>query len=511
MMEEISKEKVVAKNTVLLYIRLFITMGISLYTSRVVLSVLGIDDFGIYTVVAGFISLFSILSDSLSQSVSRFMSIALGNNNLNLKKQIFSSSVNILLFLTLIVLLLVELIGKWYISEKINVPPNRINILNIIFQLAVANFSLSIFKVAFTSLIFAHEEVKAFTWLSLVEVLLKLVAVILLIYVPLDKLVAYVASLLVINLVMTLATVLYCVFKFEECRYSISNDINLLKQMLSFSGWNLLGRSSWILSSQGINLLMNSFFGVSVNAARGIATQVDGATSQFVTNLMIAINPQIIKSYAAQDTGYMKRLICKGSKFAGYIALLYTVPLVFEARQVLQLWLGVVPDKTVIFMQLTLVAALFSVMTQTLNTAIQATGNIRGYQIITSLLTVLSIPLSYLAFYLGGEPMLSYVIVIVLNILLVLVNMLFVNTFLDIPIVFLIREILLKIMLVGLISSIVPMLVISYFPPTILRLISVIVISLFCLSTTILTVGTNQNERAFIINNLKSLVSRIIM
>ncbi len=503
---EIQREKRVAKNSLILYIRLFVTMAISLYTSRVILNVLGVNDFGIFSVVAGFISMFSVLSDSLSTSISRFITIALGKNDIDLQKKIFSNSVNVQVIITILVVVLVEIIGLWFINEKINVPKEREGILNIVFQLSVANFAIGIIKVAFTALIFAHEKATVFAWLTIIEAVLKLFAVLMLSHSSVDRLVTYVLYLLIIHIFMALVAAIYCFLKFNECRYKFEFDSKLLKEIFNFSGWSLIGRSALIISGQGINMLMNVFFGVIVNAARGIASQVDGATQQFVNNMMIAVNPQIIKAYAAGDFSYMNRLVCKGAKFAGYVALLYTIPLLLETEQILHLWLGEVPEYAVAFTRLSLLSTLFYMMTLSLNTAIQATGEIKKFQLITSILLFSNIPITYILFTVGLHSIWGYIVSIIINISLVFSAVFLVKNKIGLSGMFFIKEVPLKIIIVMVLSSVIPLIIVLIYKPSLIRLLVVLFMSILCTISMIFTIGTTKPEKNFFKENFISKV-----
>ena len=499
-----SKEKRIAGNSIILYLRLFITMGISLYTSRVVLRVLGIDDFGIYNVVAGFIAMFAVLSDSLSSSISRFITIALGENDLEYQRKIYSTSVNIQIILTIIIVLLAELFGLWFINDKINVPLEREGILNTVFQLAIVTFAFGIIKVAFTALIFAHERAKAFGWLTIIESLLKLLAILMLSHSSYDKLVVYVIYLLLIQIAITISTAVYCYKSFKECRYRNVFEVSLIKEMFSFSGWSFLGRSAFVICNHSINILINYFFGVGVNAARGIASQVDGATQQFVTNIMIAVNPQIIKAYAVNDRAYMNKLICKGAKYGSFVVLLYSIPLLCETNQILQLWLGVVPSYTIVFTRLALITTLIYTMTLTLNTGIQATGNIRYFQIVTSVLMISALPFSALSFYLGGSPIYAYIIVLFINAILVFVEVLIVKDKIGLSYIYFFKEAILRTIIVGALSSILPIVLLNVLPSSIWRLIIITLLSLMTTTISIMLVGITKSERMFIVKSIRA-------
>lgn len=490
------REKQVVKNSAILYVRLLFTMAISLYTSRVILNVLGIEDFGIFTVIAGFISMFSILSDSLSNSISRFIAVALGKEDLNYLKKIFSTSVNIQILLSVFILVLLELVGLWFVDNKLNIPIERRPILNIIFQLSVINFSFGIIRVAFSSLIIAHEHASFFAKISISEAVLKLVIVFLIKYTTYDRLVAYVFLLMVVTILITVWAIIYCVRIFEECKYRLDIDKDLTKSMFGFASWSLVGQGSRVVNFQGINVLLNLFFGVTVNAARGIASQVDGATSQFTNNIMIAINPQIMKSYSTGDYDYMRKLVCQGSKYAGYITLLFLIPLLLETDIVLKLWLGVVPEYTAIFTRLTLIATLALVMSSTLNTLIQATGDVKKYQLSYGLVMLANIPVSYMALYIGAPAWIVYVLYLLLNLLLIFVHIYFVKIHIPFSGGLYFKDVVWKIVYIFLLSAIVPFLLILILDQSKIRLLLVSLMSIVSVIVSVYFLGLNNSERS---------------
>lgn len=491
-----NRETRVVKNTAILYIRLIVTMAISLYTSRVVLHVLGIDDYGIYNVVVGFISMFAVLSDSLSTAYSRFMTVSLGKDDMFLQKKIFSTSINAQLILALGLFVIVELAGLWFINHKINIPAERVGPVNIIFQIAVISFIFTIFRVSFIALIIAHERASAYAGISVCEAVMKLIAVLLLAhFATTDQLVSYVFLSLIVTLIITLTSVAYCFLRFQECRYQLALDCLLLKEILGFSGWTLFGRGALITSGHGISVVLNMFFGVGVNAARGIASQVDGATRQFAYSVMMAVHPQIIKSYAVDDKQYMYSLICKGAKYACFVMLIYSIPIIYETESVLKIWLGMVPDGAILFTRLALIEAFFHVMTITLNTSLQASGHIRNYQVVTGLLLILTVFLSYFLFVLGMPAVFAYFISIAINMIIVVESLYFTNKEVGLSVNYFIKEVILRSVCVVLLSSFISLIIINLLSPSFGRFVLVILCSLIVTTVSISAFGLNSSER----------------
>ena len=504
-----TRDKIIARNSAVLYFRLIFTMAISLYTSRVVLNVLGVDDFGIYNVVGGFISMFAILTDSLSQSISRFMNYALGKKDLELQKKVFSTSLNIHIIFSIILFVLIEIAGCWFIDNKINVPPDRINVLNVVFQLTLVSFIFNIYRVTFIGLIIAHEHAKAYAWFSIAESSLKLIAILSLsFYSNIDSLISYVVLLLFINVFVTICLVLFCCRNFDECIYKFVFDSRLLKKMMSFSGWTLAGRGAYIFSGYGINTILNVFWGVGVNAARGIATQVDGATRQFVYNVTMAVNPQIIKSYSENDQKYMEKLVCKGAKYTLFVMLLYMIPLICETEYILNIWLGVVPDSTVLFTRLAFVEAVFYVLSLTLNTAIQASGNIRAFQIISGFCFALSVLVCYILFSFGFAPFFAYIVSTITNLIVFLLALFYANKVAGVSIILFVREVFLKGGSIFLLSFLMPFMIINVFSPSVLRFVTTIIGSILISVVLIYTIGMGRSEKLMVREVLSRYIRR---
>lgn len=316
MLEDSQKNKRIAKNTLLLYVRMLFSMLISLYTSRVILQTLGVKDYGIYNVVGGVVTMFSILSGSLSAAISRFITYELGKGDTKKLSTIFSSVVNIQIGLSLIIVLLAETIGLWFLNVKMNIPADRMYASNWVYQLSILTFVLGLISVPYSAVIVAYERMSTFAYIGIFETTAKLVVVYMLLLFTCDKLILFATLMAMIALIIRFIYGVYCKRHFEECNYKFVYDNTLFKKMFSFAGWNFLGAGSALLMSQGVNILMNMFFGVTLNVARGIANQVDNAVQQFVNNFTTAINPQITKSYATDNLSYMHQLVSVGSKYS---------------------------------------------------------------------------------------------------------------------------------------------------------------------------------------------------
>ncbi len=500
--------KRVAKNTLLLYFRMFITMAVSLYTSRIVLNTLGVDDFGIYNVVGGVVAMFSLLSGSLSASVSRFLTFELGKGNTNQLRKIFSTSIVIHVALALVVLILAESIGIWFLNTKMNIPESRIVAANWVMQFSIFTFVVNIISVPYNATIIAHEHMKAFAYISIVEVLLKLAVVYLLYVLLFDKLIIYSLMIFAVALIIRIIYGIYCKSNFEECKLKFSFDKQILKEMTGFAGWNFIGASAGVMRNEGVNVALNLFCGPAVNAARGISFQVSAAINAFVTNFMTALNPQITKSYASGDHKYSLTLVYQGARLSFYMLLLLSLPIIFEAEQVLTIWLKIVPAHTVNFVRLVLLFTLTETLSRTMITAMLATGNIRNYQIIVGGLQLMNFPFSYLLLKIGLLPEITMIVSIVISICCLIARLVMLKGMIDISIRYFARNVMGNVLVVSILSSIIPYLVYRNLSPNIGRLIIVSIVSVVNTLSVIFFIGCSQKERKLVYSKIENFKSK---
>lgn len=424
--KHIENTKRVAKNTGLLYVRTIVMMLISLFTSRIVLEALGVENYGINNVVGGVVAMFSIISGSLSASVSRFLTFALGEGNKEKLRKIFSMSINIQIFIGLIIIILAESCGIWFINHKLNIPPDRLIAAHWVFQCAVFGFFIALLNVPYNASLIAHERMGVFAYMTIIDVVIKLLMAYAIFITPFDKLITFAILNLCVGILMRIIYGIYCVRNFEECRYEWAIfDKKLAKEMTGFAWWGFFGNTAWMFNTQGVNILINMFFGVVYNAARGVAGQVEAAVMSFVGNFSTALNPQITKSYAAGDKDYLFSLICRGTKFTYFLTLFFVIPLWFEAQTVLSIWLVEVPTDAAIFLNLSLICAILTSAAQPLLAAIMATGEIRKYELVTTLTGCLVFPLTYLAYKLGFNILSTYYIYMVVYTYLIWIKILF--------------------------------------------------------------------------------------
>ena len=473
-------------------------MFVSLFTSRIILQVLGVNDYGVYNVVAGAIGMFSILTSSLSSAISRFITFGIGQGDKDRLKTIFSTSVNIQILLAILILILTEIIGPWLINDKLNIPKESIYAAHWVLQLSIAGFMLGLISVPYSACIIAHEKMNVFAYMGILEVGLKLAFVASLYFIPGNKLIIYSICLFLIPVILQIIYWSYCTRKFAECRYRLVFDKSLLKEMSGFAWWAFFGNTAYMFNTQGVNILMNIYFGVALNAARGIVGQVEGAALQFVNNFTTALNPQIVKSYASGEHEYMNKLICRGAKFSLFLLFIFLIPLEFEAPYVLKLWLGVVPENADIFLRLSLISTASVLIGGTGYTSINATGNIKNYQITVTIVGCLVFPFTWIAYKLGAPALTSYIIFIIIYAILEVIRLYFMKRLFSFPISMFIRQTVLPIFYVAILAWIVPGIFYYTMSESIIRLIVICFASLISTCGIIYSIGLDNGERNLI-------------
>lgn len=503
-----SNKKRIIRNTLLLYVRMFLLMLITLYTSRVVLGILGVEDFGIYNVVGGVVAMFSVISGSLSAAISRFITYELGKGDKDKLMRIFSSSVTIQLGLGLIILILAESIGVWFLNTKMTIPTDRIYAANWVFQLSILTFIINLISVPYNAAIIAHEKMSAFAYISILEVVTKLIIVYMLLWSPFDKLIFYAILMTSVALIIRFVYGYYCKRHFEECTYHFIFDKELLKKMFGFAGWNFIGATSAVLRDQGGNIVINLFCGPTVNAARGIAYQVNSAISGFVSNFMMALNPQITKSYASGEKEYMMTLIYQGARLSFYILLILSLPVIINAHYILALWLKIVPEHTTLFVQLVLIFAMSESMSNPLITAMLATGNIRNYQIVVGGLQIMNLPISYILLKNGCMPETVLIVAICISQCCLAARLYMLKGMIGLSVRKYVSKVYFNVFAVTILSAIIPCISSYYLSETFINFIMICVISVICTFIVIYFVGCNRNERQFILSKITAIKSK---
>ena len=401
----------IARNTVLLYFRMLVMLVIGLFTYRIILRALGVTDYGVFSAVGGVVTMFTLVMNTVKSAITRYITVGLGEGDEGKLRRIFGTSLSIMALFGLLVLLLTETLGLWYVNAKMVLPPERLGAARIVLHTSALILVLDLLSLPYTATINAHEHMGAYAFISVLEGLLKLAVAFGVWFSPADKLVVYAVLLLAVSLLSRGAYALYSARRFHEARSGPCFEPALMKEIGAFAGWNFLGSGAYMLNTQGVNQLMNLFFGVGMNAARGVADKVEQVVRQFATNIALALNPQLTKSYVGGSRDYAFDLVCKGSKYYFWVLWVLAIPFLTDASWVLRLWLGAdVPPEAALFTKLTLLCFLIDFTPGTLNILEQAHGRIRKYYLVTSGVAVLVFPLTWAAFRLGAPAWTGYAI-----------------------------------------------------------------------------------------------------
>jgi O-antigen/teichoic acid export membrane protein len=498
-MPPINKTRI-AKNTALLYFRMLLTMLIMLYTTRVVLNVLGETDYGTYSVIGAIVTMFAFLSGTMATASQRFFAVELGIENHAKLKQLFN--INILIFagLAIAIFILAETVGLWYFKTQMNIPADRMEAAAWVYQFAIFTFMVSIMTTPYLAIITAREHMQAYAYLSILEVIFKLAIVFLLVYFPVDKLKLYAVLSFVVQILISAAYIMYSTLKFPECRVKYYWNKIMFKEVFGFAGWSVMGALAMTMRSQGINLMLNSFFDVLINAARGIAFQIYSALNMFVHNFFTAVRPQIIKSYSVDpedQSGEMMKLVFQSSKFCYYLILILSLPILIETKSILELWLPNVSDYTyyVIFTRLIIINAVIESLAQPFIASIQATGRIKVYQIVTGSIILLNFPVSYLFLRLGYPPKITMYISIIITIIAHLSRIYFMKNMLKMNVLNYIKHVILPISGVTLLTFVLPLLFYYSFSASFWRIAGVATMTVVSSAFIVYYIGLTKSER----------------
>lgn len=502
-----ANNKRIAKNTLLLYIRMFLMMGITLYTSRVVLQMLGVDDFGIYNVVGGIIVLFSFINNAMVASTQRFLNFELGRGNVEEAQKVFAASLNIYLVIVVIFMLLAETLGLWFLNRYINIPPERTVAANWVYQASLVATALNFVRMPYNAAIIAYERMSFYAYTSIIEASLKL-GIVFLLYAFADKLIAYAWLVSVVALLILLMYVFFCRRVFFICRHhTFAYDKRRYTALVSFSGWSLFGSVANMGASQGVNILLNIFFGVFVNAAMGIANQVSGAIGLFVGNFQTAFNPQIVKSYASGEMERFINLILKASKYSYYLLFLIALPCFICCNEILQLWLGEVPLHAVSFCRLLIIFSLIDAIQGPLWMSAQATGKIKHYQLLMSCLILLNLPVTYVVLKLFPIAELGLVIRVSINIITAVVRVVYLKLLFPFPGIRYVKETVGTCIVVSVMSVLFPWLIYQN-TDGLSQLCLTISASLVCTLVFIYIIGLSCSERQIVLNIIRRIFNK---
>lgn len=502
-----SNSKRIAKNTIFLYIRMLILMLVSLYTSRVVLAALGVEDYGIYNVVGGIVVLFTFINNAMITSTQRFLNYELGKNDQLQAQKVFSISLNIHILIAIFIFLLCETIGLWFLNTTIQYPESREFAVQVTYQLSVITTCVKIIRAPYNAAIIAYERMSFYAYLSILEAVLQLGIVFLLIAYNSDRLILYSILLCIVAIVVNLCYYAYCRTKFNICNYKLYRDKSIYKQLLSFSGWSLFGGVANMGASQGLNMLLNVFFGVTVNAAMGIATQVNSAVTSFVHSFQTAFNPQIVKSYAAGDYKYFIKLILSTSKYSYLLLFILALPIYICTPEVLSVWLTEVPDYSVSFCRLMLIFALLDALQGPLWYSVQATGKIKTYQILMSFMILSNLPIAYVCLKLGYSPSSVLVVRCIINLATLFVRLWYLNRLYKFPVMEFVNGVIFRIVPITVIAYLISYIPIDADTP-LLKILIVVAMTLVTNIVMILSIGLNRNERGVVRRNIKRLYEK---
>ena len=504
-MSNTSNNTRIAKNTIFLYFRMILLMVVSLYTSRVVLATLGIEDYGIYNVVGGFIGMFAFLNGAMSGCTQRFITIALGKGDEQNLKRVFSTCVITHGMIAIVVFLLAESIGLWFILEKLVIPESRMATAMIVYQCSIVSTIVMIMSFPYNADIIVHEKMSAFAYISIFEAFANLGIVYLLHVVNADKLALYAILLMLVKISVIMIYRIYCKRHFFESGFRWLFDKILLKEMLAFTSWNLFGGIAGTLMGQGINVLLNLFFGPVVNAARGVAVQVQSAVQLFSTNFQTALNPQMMKSYAAGDLQAMHVLLFRSAKFTFMLLLCLMLPLMLEINTVLGLWLKEVPKYTNIFVCLMLCISMVDAVSNPFMTASAATGRVKKYQSIVGSILLLIVPLAYISLKLGAEPYAVFIVHLTIAIIAFIARMLIIRKMIDLSIREYIKNAILPCIKVALPSIFVSLAVKYIFPNGLQYAVIVVITTLVIVLVISYLFGLTDSERRFVSSKIPIL------
>lgn len=505
-----SQNKRLAKNSLVLYLRMLLTMGIQLYTSRLVLQALGVEDFGIYNVVGGVVLLLNAVNASLSNANARFIAIEIGTGNQDSINRLYSSIMTIHYLFALIILILAETLGLWFVLNKLVIPESRMMAAFWVFQSAVFSSIVTIISSPFNGLIIAHEKMTAFAVISFIDALAKLLVALFLFISPFDRLIVYAILLAGINLAIRIIYTWYCKREFEESSYKLLWDKSISKNVLSFAGWTLTGNFAVMGYTQGLNILLNLFFGATVNAARGIAVQVQTASNVFVSGFQTAINPQILKSYSQHNLNRMHVLVNLSSRFSYYLMLVITIPVCLHTQYILTVWLGKVPEYTSQFVQVMMAVGLIHTLQNPTMIALHATGNIKTVQIVESLLLLSVVPIAYICLmWLQISPVMVFVIYFIIEFITQFVRVFMIYPKVHIPVAEYFNKIFFPITIVTILAGFCCVYYSHFFIITnFLELLENCIV--YCLITLIIVAifGLNNQERSYSYNFVKKILWR---
>ena len=505
-----ANNKRIAKNTMYLYFRMLFMTFIGLYTSRVILDKLGEVDYGIYNVVGGFVTMFTVVSGTMTTATQRYLSFEIGMKEKGNVRSIFSTMVWIHILFAIIVFLLAETIGLWFLNTHMNFPPERHEAANWVFQYSLFAFLLNICMAPYNGALIAYEKMSAFAYFSILEAILKLAICYVITITVFDKLSIYAFLITVIQITLMACYFFYCKKNFVQCKVDYKLNRQFTSSVFSFFGWNLIGALAMVLKDQGVNVVLNMFFGPVVNAARGISYQVLSKINGFVSNFQMAMNPQIIKNYAAEQKEAMYKLVFRSAKFSYLMLLTLSLPIIFEAPLILDVWLKEVPENTVLFLRIIMFTALLNTLSNPLIISMHASGIIRDFQIVVGGLSLLTLPLVYTAFKLGCDAYIGLIIAFIVEFGCHLTRLYMLKRTICFPAKKFFLQVTLRIIIITLLALILPGLTYSLIGSNISRFLSVCIATVFSCIIFGFYGGLDRTERQFVTSKVHSIINKTL-
>jgi O-antigen/teichoic acid export membrane protein len=494
--------KRIARNTLMLYFRMLFIMAVSLITVRIVLKTLGVVDYGIFNVVGGIVMMFSFFSNTMASASQRFFAFELGRNDLQQLKNTFNLTITIYAIIAICALLLAETIGLWFLNTHMVIPVQRLEAANWIYQFSILSFLVTILTIPYNAAIIAHEEMKVYAFVSIIEVLLRLIIVYILIFLKYDKLKLYSILIFATTCLVNYIYKAICKSKFTECRFQFYWDKRLFRILINYSGWSAFGALAGVLNNQGINILLNLFFGPIVNTARGIAYQIGFSVNQFVMNFHTAVKPQITKYQAKGEQNEMLSLVFRSSKFSYFLLFVISMPILLETNFLLTLWLKKVPEYLILFSRLVIIIALVDSLSYALDSAASATGRIKKYQLVAVLL-LMNFPISFYFLKLGFPPQITMYVAIIISIFCLFMRLKLLESLIGLSTRLYFRNVILVVFVITTVSYIIPALLMNRLEESLTRFFLVTLVSIILSLVTIYILGISKQERIFIIHTIK--------
>ena len=503
----LSSKETIAKNTLFLYIRTLIVLFVSLWTSRVILLSLGAQDFGIFDAIGGLVAMFSILTGSMSSAISRFITFELGTGNIEMQKRVFSAAILIQIAFIVLIVLVAETLGLWFLNNKMIIPDNRMVAANWVFQFTVIIFCFNLLSVPYNAELIAHEHMSTYAYVSVVDNVLRLVIAMLIYVSPIDKLIFYSASMTLLAIGVRVFYQLYCKHNFVECRgVKWTLDKGVIVNMGKFAGWNMFGSAAVTFRTQGISLLLNVFFGPLLNAAYGIASQVNSAVMAFTNNFTTAFTPSITKAYAEKEYSYMNSLVLQGARFSYYLLFIFVLPILFETEMILTIWLKEVPEHAVAFVRLILIFSLIEALSSTIVRAVLATGDIKKYQIIVGTIALSTMPIAYVVLKLGGFAESTMLVSISVALITFVVRLIIVKPMIGLSFSTFAKKVIWPVALSTGVAFVAPLIVDIIMPESMMSFIVICGISVISAGASCFFLGCTTSERTTIYKKITNVI-----